>query len=636
MGQTSFNQDTTTWASAIFAEGIGTFMLMYAILGIVDSRSPGDFAGLVIGGVVVAIIMVIGPVTGASLNPARAFGPELVSALGGGATHWNQLIPVYVLPASSGSAAAAFAYDFMTKPRCRRDADPRSRQPPRRLRPPRPDRRDPLNRATMDTATTTMKKFLNDPADVVKESLAGLAAAHGDILRYDADAQILTRAGAPVQGKVALISGGGSGHEPLHGGFVGKGMLDAACPGEVFTSPVPEQMLAATKAVDGGRRSHPHRQELHGRRDELQARSRGRRGRGDQRRVRARSTTTSPSRTRSTPRAAAASARRSCWRRSRARRGARRRPGDRRRDRAQGQRRARSFGIALSSCTPPAAGKPIFDLPEGEIEIGVGIHGEPGRRREPIRSAGELAAEIVDAVISDLKPSGRVLAFVNGLGGTPALELYLLYGEVDKLLRGQGIEPARNLVGSYITVAGDGRRFAHGARARRRARVALGRAGQHRGASLGSVRIVITATAMQSATITAWMSEINAAVQAQREHLTQLDAAIGDGDHGTNMARGFDAVVKALAGQGDTLLPGPTLVLCGKTLVATVGGASGPLWGSGAPPRRPRVERRTRDRRAPARRGAGGDGGRHQGPRRRRRRRRDDHRRPGSRSCCPA
>src|SRR6266496_3085575 len=104
----------------------------------------------------------------------------------------------------------------------------------------------------MDTATTTMKKFLNDPADVVKESLAGLAAAHGDILRYDADAQILTRAGAPVTGKVALVSGGGSGHEPLHGGFVGKGMLDAACPGEVFTSPVPEQMLAATKAVDGG------------------------------------------------------------------------------------------------------------------------------------------------------------------------------------------------------------------------------------------------------------------------------------------------------------------------------------------------------------------------------------------------
>jgi glycerol uptake facilitator len=117
MGQTSFNQDTTTWASAIFAEFIGTFMLMYAILGIVDARSPGDFAGLVIGGVVVAIIMVIGPVTGASLNPARAFGPELVSAIGGGVTHWNQLLPVYILPGLVGSAAAAFAYDFMTKPK---------------------------------------------------------------------------------------------------------------------------------------------------------------------------------------------------------------------------------------------------------------------------------------------------------------------------------------------------------------------------------------------------------------------------------------------------------------------------------------------------------------------------------------
>jgi glycerol uptake facilitator protein len=117
MGQTSFNQDATTWASAIFAEAIGTFMLMYAILGIVDSRSPGDFAGLVIGGVVIAIIMVVGPVTGASLNPARAFGPELVSALGNGVTHWNQLVLVYIVPGLVGSALAAFAYDLMTKPR---------------------------------------------------------------------------------------------------------------------------------------------------------------------------------------------------------------------------------------------------------------------------------------------------------------------------------------------------------------------------------------------------------------------------------------------------------------------------------------------------------------------------------------
>jgi glycerol uptake facilitator protein len=117
MGMTSFNQDTTTWAAAILAEGLGTFMLMFAILGIVDGRSPGDLAGLVIGGVVVAIIMVIGPITGASLNPARAFGPELVSAIGGGATHWGQLIPVYVLPGLAGSALAAVVYDALATPR---------------------------------------------------------------------------------------------------------------------------------------------------------------------------------------------------------------------------------------------------------------------------------------------------------------------------------------------------------------------------------------------------------------------------------------------------------------------------------------------------------------------------------------
>jgi glycerol uptake facilitator protein len=117
MGQTSFNQDTTAWAQAIFAEGIGTFMLMFAILGIVDSRSPGEFAGIVIGGVVIAIIMVVGPITGASLNPARAFGPELVSAFGGGATHWGQLVPVYVLPGLAGSGLAAFAYDMLAEPR---------------------------------------------------------------------------------------------------------------------------------------------------------------------------------------------------------------------------------------------------------------------------------------------------------------------------------------------------------------------------------------------------------------------------------------------------------------------------------------------------------------------------------------
>src|ERR1051325_4626893 len=284
-----------------------------------------------------------------------------------------------------------------------------------------------------EVSAASMRKLLNDPADVVKESLAGLAAAHARILRYDAEAQIVVRAGAPVQGKVALISGGGSGHEPLHGGFVGRGMLDAACPGEVFTSPVPDQMLAATKAVDGGAGVIHIVKNYTGDvmnfklaaedaaddgiavesvlvdddvavQDSLY--TAGRRGVGA---------------TVLLEKIAGASAER----------------GD---DLAtvaaiarRVNERARSFGIALSSCTPPAAGTPIFDLPPGEIEVGIGIHGEPGRRREPIAPARDSAATMVEAVVSDLQPASgsRVLTFVNGMGGTPSLELYLLYGEID-------------------------------------------------------------------------------------------------------------------------------------------------------------------------------------------------------------
>jgi dihydroxyacetone kinase-like protein len=305
----------------------------------------------------------------------------------------------------------------------------------------------------MAVAVQPMKKFLNDPADVVKESLAGLAAAHGDLVRYDAEAQILVRADAPTQGKVALVSGGGSGHEPLHGGFVGHGMLDAACPGEVFTSPVPEQMLAATKAVDGGAGVVHIVKNYTGDvmnfklaaedaadeginvesvlvdddvavQDSLY--TAGRRGVGA---------------TVLLEKIAGASAER----------------GD---DLAavsgiarKVNEQARSFGIALSSCTPPAAGKPIFDLPDGEIEIGIGIHGEPGRRREPVRPAREIADLMVEAVVSDLSPESgsQVLVFTNGMGGTPQLELYLLHGEIERALRAAGVEPVRRLVGSYIT-----------------------------------------------------------------------------------------------------------------------------------------------------------------------------------------
>src|SRR4051795_7106543 len=305
----------------------------------------------------------------------------------------------------------------------------------------------------MAVAVQPMKKFLNDPADVVKESLAGLAAAHGDLVRYDREAQILTRAGAPVTGKVALISGGGSGHEPLHGGFVGKGMLDAACPGEVFTSPVPGQMLAATRAVDGGAGVVHLVKNYTGDvmnfklaaedaadegiavesvlidddvavQDSLY--TAGRRGVGAT--VLAEKIAGAAAERGDDVAAVAGIARRV-------------------------NEQSRSFGVALSSCTPPAAGKPIFDLPAGEMEVGIGIHGEPGRRREPLGPAREVAKLMVDAVLSDLKPQSgtRVLPFVNGMGGTPQIELYLLYNDIQSQLKDAGLEPVRNLVGSYIT-----------------------------------------------------------------------------------------------------------------------------------------------------------------------------------------
>jgi dihydroxyacetone kinase-like protein len=305
----------------------------------------------------------------------------------------------------------------------------------------------------MAVTTNQMRKFLNDPANVVKESLVGLAAAHGDLLRYDAAAQIVVRKDAPRKGKVALISGGGSGHEPLHGGFVGLGMLDAAAPGEVFTSPVPNQMLAATKAVDGGAGVIHIVKNYTG--DVLNFKlaaedaadegikvtsvvidddvavqdslyTAGRRGVGA---------------TVLAEKIAGAAAESGA-------------------DLAKVtdvvkrvNDRARSFGVALSSCIPPAAGKAIFELPEGEIEFGVGIHGEPGRRRGALGPASEVVDVMVEAVISDLKPKkgANLLVFLNGMGGTPLIELYLLYGEVDARLRKAGLNPTRNLVGSYIT-----------------------------------------------------------------------------------------------------------------------------------------------------------------------------------------
>src|SRR3954463_5503604 len=303
----------------------------------------------------------------------------------------------------------------------------------------------------MATVATPMKKVLNDPANVEKESLAGLAAAHADLVRYDAEAQILVRA-TPAD-KVGLISGGGSGHEPLHGGFVGPGMLDAACPGEVFTSPVPDQMLAATKAVDSGKGVVHIVKNYTGdvmnfklaaedAEDEgIQVESvlidddvavqdslytAGRRGVGAT--VLAEKIAGAAAERGDDLAAVAGLARRV-------------------------NEQSRSFGAALPSCTPPSAGKPIFDLPAGEMEVGIGIHGEPGRRREPLGTAHQIAAGMGEAVISDLAPAegAELLVFTNSMGGTPPLELYLLHGEIERALTERGLRPARRLVGPYIT-----------------------------------------------------------------------------------------------------------------------------------------------------------------------------------------
>ena len=297
-----------------------------------------------------------------------------------------------------------------------------------------------------------MKKLINDPADVVPNALRGMALAHPE-LRVDHEHRIVYRADAPVQGKVGLISGGGSGHEPLHGGFVGPGMLDAACAGEVFTSPVPDQMLEATRGVNGGAgvlhivknytgdvMNFEMAAELAAE-DGVQVEAvvtdddvavqdslytAGRRGVGV---------------TVLLEKIVGAAA-------------------DQGRDLAavaQIARRVnangRSMGMALTSCTVPAAGKPTFDLPDGEMEVGIGIHGEPGRRRVPVAPAREVAEMLVDPILKDLDFVGGdgVIAFVNGMGATPLIELYLMYAEVSALLEKAGVTVARSLVGPYIT-----------------------------------------------------------------------------------------------------------------------------------------------------------------------------------------
>ncbi len=298
-----------------------------------------------------------------------------------------------------------------------------------------------------------MKKLINDPADVVKEALQGVAAAHADRVRVLTEPNVVVRADAPVQGKVGLVSGGGSGHEPMHGGFVGMGMLDAACPGEVFTSPTPDQMLAATKAVDGGAgvlhivknytgdvlnfemaadlaSSEGVEVQAVVINDDVAVQdslyTAGRRGVG-----------------------ATVLAEKICGAAAEQRRSLAEVADLCRRVNANG----RSMGMALTSCTVPAAGKPTFELGASEVEIGIGIHGEPGRERRELAPVHDIVSMLATPIVEDLpyNSGDSVLAFVNSMGGTPLIELYIVYNELNKFLSGRGITITRNLIGPYIT-----------------------------------------------------------------------------------------------------------------------------------------------------------------------------------------
>jgi phosphoenolpyruvate---glycerone phosphotransferase subunit DhaK len=298
-----------------------------------------------------------------------------------------------------------------------------------------------------------MKKLINAPEDVVTEALEGIEAAHPD-LRVDRANKVIYRGDSPRPGKVGLVSGGGSGHEPLHGGFVGLGMLDAACAGEVFTSPVPDQMLAATKLVDGGAgvlhvvKNYTGDVMNFEMAAELAEAETG---------ARVVSVVTDDD----------VAVQNSTW--TAGRRGvgatvllekiagAAAEQGRSLDDVAEVARtvnaNSRSMGLALTSCTLPAVGHPSFDLGDDEMELGVGIHGEPGRKRIPLAPARDIAAMLLEPVLADLpfRSGDGVVCFVNGLGGTPLIELYVMFNEVRKILAGHGVQIARSLVGSYIT-----------------------------------------------------------------------------------------------------------------------------------------------------------------------------------------
>ena len=298
-----------------------------------------------------------------------------------------------------------------------------------------------------------MKKLINEPDAVVREALEGIESAHGDHVRVIHDPMVIVRADAPVQGKVGIISGGGSGHEPMHGGFVGRGMLDAACPGEVFTSPTPDQMLEATKAVDGGAGVLHIVKNYTG--DVLNFETAEDLAKGEGIAVESVLIDDDVAVEDSTYTAG----RRGVGGTVLAEKivGAAAEEGRPLAEVAELCRKvnadARSMGMALTSCVVPHAGSPTFDLGEREMEIGIGIHGEPGRTRSELRPVDEIVPMLVEPILRDLpfESGDRVIAFVNGMGGTPLIELYIVYRRLVQLLDAAGVQVARNLVGPFIT-----------------------------------------------------------------------------------------------------------------------------------------------------------------------------------------
>jgi dihydroxyacetone kinase-like protein len=294
-----------------------------------------------------------------------------------------------------------------------------------------------------------MKKFLNSPDTLLNESLHGFVAAHADIVVAGDELKFIRRKHLKPD-KVALISGGGSGHEPLHAGFVGMGMLDAACPGQIFTAPTPDQMAAAIDAVDQGAGVILIVKNYEG--DVMNFEMAAEMADG-------RCSTVITDDDVAVERSTYSTGRRGVAGTLVVEKivGAAAEAGAPREElQAIGQavnRRTRSMGVALTSCTVPAAGKPNFELAETDVEMGVGIHGEPGRRRVPLASAREMVEEMTRAILVDLAPKRgqEAILFVNGFGATPLIELYLLYHEAERVLRGAGLTAARSLVGSYVT-----------------------------------------------------------------------------------------------------------------------------------------------------------------------------------------